>query len=441
MFNESKTLELKREYVEDIKNTVIAFANCDGGEIFIGISDDGSVCGVSDIDSVMLKVTNAVRDSVRPDVTVFTECSAETVEGKKVIKITVQRGTARPYYLHGKGIRPEGVYVRQGASTVPATESAILNMIKETSGDSYECARSLNQQLTFGKTVDYFAKKGIELGSVQMRTLNMIGEDGTYTNLAYLLSDQNIHSVKLAVFEGDKKTVFKDRCETEGSLLKQLEDSYEYIDKFNRTRAEFAGLDRIDIRDYPPEAVREALLNAIVHREYSFSSSTLISIFDDRMEFVTVGGLVKGLTLKDVKMGVSVLRNRNLANIFYRLKLIEAYGTGIMKIFSFYEEYGVEPVIETSDNAFKITLPNVNFAKEQNLIRNRRDLIQTELHPREYVLREYCRRNGYIVRGDVEALLMVSQSTAINLLRNYVAKGIFIKVGSGRGTKYYLNEN
>ena len=127
-----------------------------------------------------------------------------------------------------------------------------------------------------------------------MRTLHLIGEDGTYTNLAFLLSEQCTHMVKLAVFEWSKKSVLRDRRELSGSLPEQLEEDFDYIDRYNRTRAEFSGLDRSDMRDYPPEAVREALLNAIVHRDYSFSAATLVSIFEDRIEFVTIGGLVKG---------------------------------------------------------------------------------------------------------------------------------------------------
>ena len=143
MFSENKTTELKREYVDDIKNTAIAFANCDGGTLYVGIENDGTVRGVEDADGTMLRVTNAIRDAVRPDLTMFLDCRCETMEGKPVICVRVQRGTARPYYLHSTGIRPEGVFVRQGASTVPASEAAILDMIKETSGDSYEAARSL----------------------------------------------------------------------------------------------------------------------------------------------------------------------------------------------------------------------------------------------------------------------------------------------------------
>ena len=146
-----------------------------------------------------------------------------------------------------------------------------------------------------------------------------------------------------------------------GSLLQQLEDAYGYIDRFNRTRAEFSGLDRVDIRDYPPEAVREALLNALVHRDYAFSGPTLISIFEDRIEFVTIGGLARGIGLEDIRLGVSVLRNPNLANIFYRLRLIEAYGTGILRIHECYAGAAVQPAIEATDHAFKITPAKPEF--------------------------------------------------------------------------------
>ena len=320
---ENKTTEFKREYMDDIKYAIVAFANTDGGKIYIGVNDDGSVRGIENTDAVMLRITNMIRDSIRPDVTMFTECAIETIEEKPVVVLTVQRGTARPYYLAGKGIRPEGVYVRQSASSVPASETAILNMIKETSGDRYEDARSINQQLTFEKTESYFAKRSLPFGDQQKRTLNIIGSDGTYTNLGMLLSDQCVHTIKLAVFDGSKKSVFRDRKELSGSLLTQLEDAYSYIDQFNHTRAEFVGLERIDRRDYPSEALREALLNAITHRDYSFSGSTLISIFDDRIEFVTIGGLVRGLTFDDIMLGVSALRNPNLANVFYRLPKME----------------------------------------------------------------------------------------------------------------------
>ncbi len=444
MFVENKTTEFKREYVEDIKNTIIAFANCDGGTLYIGVDDDGTVYGVDDVDGTMLRVTNAVRDAVRPDVTMFVEFRSDVMDEKPVVCVSVQRGTARPYYLHGKGIRPEGVYVRQGASTVPATDAAILHMIKDTGGDSYEAARSLNQQLTFNKAADFFQKRKVEFGRTQMRTLHLIGEDDMYTNLAFLLSEQCTHMIKLAVFEGSKKSVFKDRRELSGSLLEQLEEAFDYIDRYNRTRAEFSGLDRLDMRDYPTEAIREALLNAIVHRDYSFSGAALISIFEDRMEFVTIGGLVKGITLDDVKLGVSVLRNEYLANTFYRLRLIEAYGTGILKINECYNDYDVKPIIETTSNAFKITLPNTNFhAEEQKTPDNFKTGSSTSVTKKEKRMNavlELCRDKGSVIRSDIEIALGVSQSTAILLLRELTDDGVLIKKGKTKNLRYYENK-
>ena len=441
MFIESKTVELKREYVDDIKKAVVAFANCDGGTIYIGVNDDGSVCGVPDADAVMLRVTNALRDAIKPDVMMFVDCRYTDMDGKAVIAVSVQRGTARPYYLRDKGIRPEGVYVRQGTSKVPASDASILSMIRETSGDSYEAARSINQQLTFEYCSAFFKKRGLTLGAQQMRTLHLIGEDGTFTNLAFLLSAQCTHTIKLAVFEGSKKSVFKDRTELSGSLLEQLETAFDYIGRYNRTRAEFQGLDRLDSRDYPAVAVREALLNAVVHRDYSFSGPTLISIFDDRIEFVSIGGLVKGMSLDDIMLGVSVLRNQNLANIFYRLRLIEAYGTGILKIHESYGDSAVKPSIEATGNAFKIILPNLNYEKEN---RNKAEGARRPLtsnakkETRVETVVDLCQKNGFVVRKDIEQALHISQATAILLLRELVADGLLTKKGTAKNLRYYL---
>lgn len=439
---ENHTTEFKSVYVEDIKNTVIAFANCDGGTIYIGINDDGSVCGVNNVDDTLLRVTNSIRDTICPDVTMFVRYQTEEMEGKEVICVHVQRGTARPYYLSGKGIRPAGVYVRQGASTVPATESAILHMIKETSGDSYEAARSIQQQLTFEKTAAFFQKENIAFGKAQMRSLQLIGEDETYTNLGFLLSEQCTHTIKIAVFEGSQKTVFKDRYEFTGSLLAQLEDAFSYIDRFNRTRAEFSGLHRIDMRDYPPEAVREALLNAIVHRDYSFSASTLISIFDDRIEFVTVGGLVRGLSLDDIQLGVSALRNQHLANLFYRLHLIEAYGTGILKINECYRDAPVQPTITVTNNAFKIVLPNTNFYREHVAyhLEEETAVYTVPKDAREATVLTLCRNHGFVGRQEVQTALGVSQSMAILILREMVDKGLLIKKGNARNLRYFIKQ-
>jgi ATP-dependent DNA helicase RecG len=426
---ENQTTEFKQEYTDDIKKTVIAFANTKGGVIYVGIADDGRVIGVKDPDDTILKLSNTIRDSVKPDVTLFVTYESENYDAVAIIKVIVQKGTASPYYLAGKGIRPEGVFVRQGASSVPATETAILQMIKETDGEQYENIRSLNQNLTFEATEKVFKTQGTSFGPGQKKTMHLQTPGGIYTNLGLLLSDQSVHTIKAAVFEGIEKETFKDRQEFSGSLLRQLNEVYAFIDTFNHTHGEVSGLYRIDTRDYPEEAIREALLNALVHRDYAFSSSTLISIFDDRIEFVSIGGLIRGISVDDIMLGLSVARNENLANVFYRLKLIEAYGTGIPKIIRSYEDCAQKPKIEVSDNAFKITLPNRNVRKSASNI----DIRFTENESKVMVLFE---SKPAISRKDVEAVLAASQAMAVRVLKGLVDKNAIRIVGGGKNTRY-----
>jgi ATP-dependent DNA helicase RecG len=434
MLVENRATEFKREYTDDIKKSVLAFANTEGGELLIGVNDDGSVFGVDAANDMLLRITNAIRDSIRPDVTLFTECAVEEMDGKKIIAVKVQRGTARPYYLSAKGIRPEGVFVRQGASSVPASETAILNMIQETSGKRFETARSLNQQLTFKNATAYFDKNGIAFAKPQKKTLHLIGDDGTYTNLALLLSEQCPHTIKLAVFENMNKTIFKDRREFSGSLFEQLDEVYAFIDRYNSLRSVFKGLERIDNRDYPIDALREALLNTLVHRDYGLSPATLISIFDDRIEMITIGGLLQGISFSDIMLGVSALRNPYLADIFYRLNLIEAYGTGIAKIRDCYRNYSVQPNIELSDNAFKITLPNVNYRGVN--VHNLQDEAVNYRTEREKSVLAFFDRSEFITRHDVQQALGLSQATVITLLREMLKSGLIVKEGGGKNQRY-----
>ena len=445
LFRESETIELKEIVTDEIKKEIIAFANCNGGKLYIGVKDDGTVIGVDDADNVSLQISNMVRDTIKPDVTMFVHYETIEEEGKEIIAIDIQRGTDRPYYLAKKGMRPEGVYVRQGYSSVPATDTAIRRMVKETDGDRFEAMRSLNQDLTFEATKKEFDLRKIEFGSKQMQTLKLIDQDGLYTNLGLLLSDQCVHTIKVAVFQGTDQMVFKDRREFSGSLLKQMNEVYDFIDLHNQTRATIEKLLKIDVRDYPEVAVREALLNMLVHRDYSFSSSALISIYTDRIEFVSIGGLMPGIDLEDIMVGLSICRNQELANVFYRLHLIEAYGTGMRKIMKAYEGKEEKPKIETTKNAFKIILPNINAKYETGNITSSNIKATTNsvtgdkniLDDKERVL-EYARVQGVLTRNDVMALLKVSASTATRILQRLVKENLLKQNGKARNTHYSI---
>ena len=440
-FRETEIVELKSIVMDDIKKEIIAFANCDGGTVYVGVADDGKVLGVENADECALQISNMVRDAVKPDVTMFIHYETLECDGKAVVAVNIQRGTNRPYYLAKKGLRPEGVYVRQGYSSVPATDTAIRQMIKETDGDSFENMRSINQALTFEATKKEFEKRNVVFGQPQMQTLKIVSADGIYTNLGLLLSEQCPHTIKAAVFEGINQNVFKDRREFSCSLMQQLNEVYDYIDFHNQTHAKFRKLLRIDTRDYPEVAVREALLNTLVHRDYSFRASTLISIYDDRIEFVSIGGLLPGLELDDLMMGVSVCRNPHLANVFYRLQLIEAYGTGMKKIMGAYANALVQPKIKTTNNAFKIILPNVNFTpKAAEVHKDFEKAADLALDSNEEKVLQFLREHRMITRKETQTLLEVSQSTAGRILKAMVDRGRIKQIGGSRTTRYELRK-
>jgi ATP-dependent DNA helicase RecG len=423
---ESETIELKEVYTSDLKKEVVAFANTNGGTIYIGVQDDGEIIGLENADFVMQQISNAVRDSIHPDVSMFTNIELVKSEDKNIIKIIVHQGTKKPYYLSEKGLKPSGVYIRSGKTSAPASEDAIRMMIKMTDGDSFENNRSLIQELTFTSLNREMALRQLEFSQVQMKNLGILTGDDIYTNMGLLVSDQCKHTIKFAIFQGADKLIFKDRKELTGSLFDQLTDAFKTIDFYNSTKATFHELLRTDERDYPEEAVREALLNAIVHREYAFSGSTIINLYSDRLEIISLGGLVSGMSLEAAMLGASQPRNEKLASLFYRMKLIEAYGTGISKIISCYKRLHVQPKFENVEGAFRVILPNIH-AQE----------IRVEEEKYLPILRLFEKQKE-ITRIDVEEALGVGTTHAVNTLKEMLSKDLIKKVGRGRLTRYVV---
>jgi len=430
-FHESETIELKEIYTPGIRKEIVAFANTKGGIIYIGVSDRGEVVGIDNADFVMQQLSNTLRDSIRPDISMFTNIESLQEEDKILLKITVNQGTKKPYYLSDKGIKPSGVYIRSGTTSAPATEDSIRMMIKTTDGDSFEKNRSIVQELTFNSLSEELGKRNLEFTEVQMENLGIMTLDKIYTNMGLLVSDQCSHSIKLAIFQGIDKSVFKDRKEFSGSLFAQLTDVYKLIDFYNGIKASFHDLIRTDKRDYPEDAIREALLNAIVHRDYSFSGSTLINIYLDRLEIISLGGLVPGLSLEAAMMGASQPRNEKLAALFYRLKLIEAYGTGISKIISSYKNTDVEPIFESVKGAFRVVLPNVNA--DTNVINIDKLSIEDE---RYLPILNLFNQQKEFTRKDVEDIMGIGSTHAINTIKEMIDKSLIEKIGKGKKTRY-----
>jgi ATP-dependent DNA helicase RecG len=353
------------------------------------------------------------------------------VQNNKVVRITVSEGTNKPYYLKGKGLKPSGVFVRQGTSSVSASPEQIRQMIKENDGDAFEENRSLEQELSFEAAKRAFERYGVPFGTKKYRALGMTHKkDDTFTNLAWILSDQCAHTTKIAVFSDDACTVFRDSREFGGSIFKQFEDAIHYLALCNKTSSVIKGVVRTDKQDYPEEAIREALLNAIVHRDYSFSGSIMINVTDRKMEFISLGGLLPGLSPDDIRSGISQPRNRNLAEVFHRLRLIESYGTGIRRIFHLYADCPEQPEIEVTTNTFKMILPNMNAASDAQTER-----VSTVTPQMQRVL-DHIRQNGKITEKEMSDLLGLKKTRTYAIARQMCGLDLIQAVGRGEN-KYY----
>lgn len=431
MYIEDQKTELKVELTKDIKKEIVAFANSNDGIIYIGIDDDGNIIGLKNAKKDLESLSGMIREGIKSDLTLYTKIYIDNIDDKDIIVIKVTEAPNKPYYLVDKGLKSSGVYLRHGNVSIQASEEIIKKMLVDSNNNYFENNISNKQDLHFEYLENILTKHNIEVSKNKYKTLNILNLDNKYTNLGLLLSDECPYSIKCAIFNGNNKLEFNDRKEFTGSILKQVNDTFEYLDLYNKTKGKIVGLERIDTKDYPEYAIRESLLNAVIHRDYNFTGSILISLFDDHYEITSLGGLIKGLNIDDLYSGVSESRNPNLANIFYRLKYVESFGTGIERIMDSYKDYDKKPLLLNTENVFKVTLYNVNYV-EQNV-----KILPSSLTQEEQII-EYLKKNNRINRQIVEALLEISKTRANDILNKLISKNILIQTGSGKNIYYVL---
>jgi ATP-dependent DNA helicase RecG len=449
---ESKNIEFKRILNRGILKEIIAFANTQGGKIYIGINDNGNRIGLEDVKSDAEKLSSMIKDNIQPSILNYVDVSIDIKENLLIIE--VQRGDGKPYYLTDKGMKPSGVFVRLGNTSVPVSEEDIRNMIIENHGLCYETTRSLDQNLSFEYAKQQFDIRGIAFGAKQMKTLGFYDEDQLYTNLALLISDQCPHIIKAAIFKGDDKTDFKHRQEFAGSLLKQLDDVYLFLTMQNHMDTSYEGLRRVDTYYYDQVALREGLINAIIHRDYGIGGNIFVNVYKHSCEFISLGSLPKGIVLEDIYEGVSKARNEKLAGVFYRLELIEAYGTGIMKIMKAYKNSHLSPEIKITPGAFILRLPSFAqeymndsddspIVKESSRDYSTKPLGTLNLKDQAAVLNDIIENTskvGYITRKGIQERYGFGQTKSGNLLRALEVSGRLIKHGKGKNSYYIVKE-
>lgn len=422
VYIESEKLELKVQYTTEIKKEIVAFLNSDGGTLIIGVDDNGKIVGVENAKDIIERISLMIHEAIRPDASLICSAGEYEEDGKTIVRVVIGRGVKKPYYIYEKGLKPSGVYLRINNTSQQASEYAIKQMIIASEEKSFEALPSVQQDLTFDYLESVFKRAELEL---KQKTLGLLDANGSYTNLALLLSDQCPFSVKAAVFDSDDKSRFLDRKEFEGSLIRQADEIYEYLKLNNKTRGEYNGLRREDKTEYNQLVLREGLLNAITHRDYSLNGSILISIYKNRIEYVSIGGLVSGMTYADMMLGVSRSRNEKLANVFFKLKYVEAYGTGIEKIQGDYEHTGLEPRFEVSDNGFLLVLPNKNYMEKAKEIRTDKEVVY-----------DFIVRCGRATRAQVQEELGFKLTKTRNILLQLEQEGKIERRGNGKGIFY-----
>lgn len=421
MKQESYKLEFKREINDSIVKEIIAFCNTLGGTIIVGYNDDGTICGLNNAKQELDKISNKLHDCIEPDVSFLVSPRIEKEDDKDIIIIEVLQGTRKPYYIKSKGMTPEGVYVRVGATSQPSTRDSIRDMLIDSSGITFEKNLSINQNLTFIYTERIFNEKGIAFKNKEKKMLGIINDNDKYTNLGLLLSDQCPYTIKMAVYTDNTKREFIDRKETGvGSVLQQLEEAESYLKLNNKISGKINGMKRIDNYDYPEESIREILLNTITHRNYEIPGSTLIHIFTNRIEFLSLGGLVKGLTIEDIKLGSSSSRNPKLVNVFHRLGFVEAYGSGIPRMLELYKSSKEIPDIYVAPNSFLVVIPKLCLREEYNKIIN------------------YLKNYGNATREELEKVLGTKKVTTVTILNEMLERNLITKSGKSRNVIYKI---
>ncbi len=412
---ETRGLELKQSVTRTFLKTVSAFANYGTGRIVFGIDDDGEIIGLTDLLGDCLKVENMINDCLEP----IPRYTLEPDDRRKTVTLTVFEGTDKPYRCNGKA------YIRNDSSTVAVDRIEYGRLVLEGSNTSYDELSSPAQDLEFTLLGERLCGAlGIEsLSGDVMRTLELMMQDGAYTNAAAMLADSNAFKGVDIVRFGDNANQLMDRIDLVGvSAIAQLEGAMEVFDKYYRFD-EVAGGERKQVEAIPAEAFREAMANAIVHRAWDVSASITVGMHRDRIEITSPGALPSGLSEDEYLNGrISLLRNPILANVFFRLRYIEKFGTGIMRIRDAYASYRKQPVFEVRRGSVSVTLPTTDA------------VVATSAD--EDKVYGVIGGGRICTRGEVERMTGFSKDKTIRLLNSLVSKGAIEKTGSARGTRY-----
>ena len=336
---ETDNREYKREVPEDIEKAVVAFLNASGGEIYIGIEDDGTVYGLDNYDKTSLGLIDRIKNNITPSAMgLFTVTPKSDRKGKTYFVVKIAGGFEKPYYINKYGMSPKGCFIRIGTQKAPMPQAMIDSLYARRSLHTLHNVVSPRQNLTFRQLKIFYEEKGFTTDSENMlQNLDFYTEDGKFNYVAYLMADSNGVSVKMVQYEGtDKVTILmKTECGN-CSLIKAAVTMLDTLNIYNKTAVEITYPSRIETRLVEPIAIREAVLNAIIHNDYIRGAYPVVEFYSDRVEITSSGGLPLGQTREDFFKGKSLPRNREIMRIFRDMELGEQLGSGMHRIMQHY---------------------------------------------------------------------------------------------------------
>lgn len=413
---ETKSVEYKSEITNTFLKAVSAYANYGDGIIIFGIADDGKILGLKDINNTALEIENRINDCIRP-VPKF-EINIDSTNN--TILLSVYEGNGKPYLYKSKA------YKRSDTSSVEVDRIELNRLILDGTNQSFESLPSRFEELSFQileqKLVEELQIAG--LSKDILKTLNLYSDKAGYNIAAELLSDRNSFPGIDIVRFGDNIDEFTDRETIEKvSIIQQFESALKMFDKYYSFET-IGGIKRKKQFSLPEKAFREALANALVHRTWDVKSAVLISMYLDRIEIASPGGLPFGLSEEEYLSGqISMLRNPIIGNVFFRLKYIEMFGTGIRRINYAYANNIIKPDFKIFENSIKVILPIIE--ENMGVLSNDEKIVFEELS------------NGIPKsRIEIEEKTKLNKDKVIRVLNRLIDKNIIEKSSKGRGTKY-----
>lgn len=414
---ENRYLEFKSEVSNTFLKTVSAFANFGNGKILFGVEDDGNECGIENPDSVCIDIENRINDSIspKPDFDL-------SVDENKIITLAVYKGEYTPYLYKGKAYR------RSDTASIEVDQSGLKKLVLDSSNLYFEELSSRAENLEF-ELLERKMKETMGLNNLSddvLRTLGFVNGNGSYNNAAAIFADKNnFYGIDIARFGNSISEIMDREIVSNESVLKQYDKAVEYYKRYYQYE-EISGVLRTTVETVPETAFREAVANALIHRNWDIKSHVRIAMFKDYIEINSPGGLSRGLTEEEYLHGeISCLRNPVLGNVFFRMHYVEVFGSGIRRIIESYKDSVLKPKFKITDNVISVVLPALRSTFE----------VTTD----EAKIVDCLQNGAQLASSEISQITGFGKAKTIRILNGLIKKEYVKSLGNGRGTKYILS--